>query len=193
MENKFFTFLTPYLTTIDNGKFFRKPFAWLYAGIAILNLLIPIFVLVRAIDNEIFGYNGKTSFAFILIWFAVTFVSWLGFQIWWNRKNKIESISSMGDNFLAIPVFSHFIQTLGEWLGIWIGVLGFLFALFSTIILGDRGYNLSRGLELDFLQSGALAIVIMPILGYLIVVVTRFLAEQFRSLAAIANNTKKDI
>ena len=52
MENKFFTFLDPILKLIDDGAFFRKPFRWLYMLLAALNLLVPIGVLVAAIDNQ---------------------------------------------------------------------------------------------------------------------------------------------
>lgn len=43
-----------------------------------------------------------------------------------------------------------------------------------------------------FFGSGSLIyIVLNPIYGFIIVVVTRAAAETFRALAAIANNTKK--
>lgn len=41
MKRKFFSFIRPSLTLLDNGKFFRKPFGWLYAVIAIFSLLTP--------------------------------------------------------------------------------------------------------------------------------------------------------
>ncbi len=65
MDNKFFTFIKPYLSFIDNGHLFRKPFSWLYAVLAIGNLLIPFYVLYQAIRNHIFDYaDGKFIFAF---------------------------------------------------------------------------------------------------------------------------------
>jgi len=42
------------------------------------------------------------------------------------------------------------------------------------------------------LKSGWLFTILMPIYGFLIIVTTRFLAEQFRALASIANNTRKN-
>ena len=65
MENKFFTFLDPILGLIDDGAFFRKPFRWLYTLLAALNLLVPIGVLVAAIDNHVFNAGGKFVVAFI--------------------------------------------------------------------------------------------------------------------------------
>ena len=93
---------------------------------------------------------------------------------------------------MATPVFSHFIQTIGEWLGTWIGIVGFSVALLTTLILGDEGYYLSSQLGLGFMKTGVLFIILMPVYGFLIIVATRFLAEQFRALSSIANNTRKN-
>ena len=192
MDNKFFTFIKPYLSFIDNGHLFRKPFSWLYIILAVLNLILPIYLLYQAISNKIFDASAKYVVVFLLIWIIIAFVSWISFQLWWDRKSKVISTSIESDEFVATPVFSHFIQTLGEWLGTWIGIVGFSFALLSTIILGGEGNNLSSQLGIDFLGTGFLSIFLMPIYGFLIIVVARFLAEQFRAFASIANNTKKN-
>jgi hypothetical protein len=42
------------------------------------------------------------------------------------------------------------------------------------------------------MKTGFLFIILMPIYGFLIIVATRFLAEQFRALSSIANNTRKN-
>ena len=99
--------------------------------------------------------------------------------------------STAGDEFVATPVFSHFIQTLGEWFGTYIGLVGFGFALLATIILGDEGRYLGLILGIPYLNTGWMAVITMPIIGFLIIVVSRFLSEQIRALASIANNTKK--
>lgn len=188
-DNKFFSFFEPVLKYIDTGKFFREPFRWLYAILAILNLLTPIVLLVMAINNDLFRYGGgRMIAAFILVWLVIAFVSWLGFQIWWNRRKKIYSVITAHDDFVAIPVFSNFIQTFGEWLGMLIGIGNPMLILIVAVFLkGDTSM-----LRLPLVGSGALInIVLHPIYGFMIVVVTRVIAETFRALAAIANNTKK--
>ena len=188
-DNKFFSFFDPVLKYIDTGKFFREPFRWLYAILAILNLLFPIVLLVRAIESDLFrlGRGGVIS-VFIFIWIVVVFISWIGFQIWWNRRKKIYSVITAHDDFVAIPVFSNFIQTFGEWLGMLIGIGNPMLILIVAVFLkGDTSM-----LRLPLVGSGALInIVLHPIYGFMIVVVTRVIAETFRALAAIANNTKK--
>ena len=188
-DNKFFTFIKPCLDFIDNGSFYRKPFKWLYMLIAALNLFFPLYLLYQAISKDFFKYApGKLIAVFILAFFIVAFACWIGFQIWWDRKDKVASTSTEGDNFVATPVFSHFIQTLGEFVGVWIAIVGFGVSLLLTL-LGSDSYGLSGILEFDFISAGILSAILAPVYGFLIVVFSRFLAEQFRALAAIANNT----
>lgn len=192
MDNKFLTFIKPYLSFIDNGHLYRKPFSWLYAVFGVLNLLLPLYVFYMAIENELFDWGAKVIFLFLFIWIIIAFASWVGFQLWWDRRSKIIETSYVGDAFVATPVFSHLIQTMGEWLGTWIAIVGFGFAVLTTTFLGSEGYYLARSIGIPYLNSGWLAVVLMPILGFLIIVTTRFAAEQFRALASIANNTKKN-
>jgi len=190
MENKFFTFIKPYLSFIDNGQLYRKPFSWLYTLLAVVNLILPIYIFYQAADNGIFDWEAKFIIVFLLVWIIIAFASWISFQLWWDRKSKVITTSSEGDEFVATPVFSHLIQTFGEWLGTWIGIVGFSVALLTTLILGDGGYYLLSELGLGFMKTGFLFIILMPIYGFLIIVATRFLAEQFRALSSIANNTR---
>ncbi len=191
MDNQFFTFIKPYLAFIDNGHLYRRPFSWLYMLLAGLNLILPIYVFYQAAKNYIFRADGEVIFVFLLFWLVLAFAGWLSFQLWWNRSTKVISTSTIGDDFIATPVFAHFIQTFGEWLGTWVAVVGFSFSLITTIFLGQEGQILSRLLGLNFLNVGFIFIILMPIYGFLIIVISRFLAEQFRALSAIANNTRK--
>lgn len=194
MDNIFFTFIKPVLAYVDKGHFFRKPFGWLYLIIAALNLLFPVAVLIGVIDNNFFKFaNAQAITVFFLIWIMIVFVSWLSFQLWWQRREMVVATSEEGAEFVATPVFSHLIQTFGEWLGMWIGIVGFWFALVATIILGSDAGMLARQLGIPFLEAGVLFIIIMPIYGFLVVVFFRFLAELFRALTSLANTAKKQL
>jgi len=203
MDNKFFTLIKPYLFLIDKGLFYRKTFFWLYALLAIVNLILPILVLYYYFDNIIFEAPIKIVISFLIFWIIFAFASWVSFQILWNRRLDVLNTSAEGDEFVVMPVFSHFIQTLGEWLGTWIGFVGVGFILFRTIILEKESYYLSRifgrtafhnfGFLFDStLTHNLLLIVLWIIYGYLIIVTTRFLAELIKSLSSIANNTKRN-
>ncbi len=192
MKNKFFTFITPYLNFIDRGDIFRKPFSWLYALYAIINLLVPFFTLFWAIEKNIFEYgNSKILMTFFFIWIVIAFASWVSFQLWWDRRIKVTQTTVEGDEFLATPVFSHYVQTLGEWIGTWVAIVGTAISLSFTIIMGDTGSYLMQDLGIPFFEAGIASIILMPIYGFLIIVFGRFLAETFRALSSIANNTKK--
>ena len=191
MKDKFFDFIKPYLNYIDEGKIYREPFNWLYLIMAALNLIFPLYVFYLAIDNNIFDAGAKFVVVFLLIWIVILIAGWIGFQIWWDRRTKVSAISSDKDDFQATPVFSHFIQTSGEWIGTWIAIVGFGTALITTLFLGDEARFFNQATGIGFLGTGFLSIVLMPVYGFLIIIASRFLAEQFKAIAAIANNTKK--
>jgi hypothetical protein len=186
-----FNFIAPCLACIDNGNMFRRPFQWLYVIIAALNIIWPFYLVYVAITANIFQLPFKYVLAFIVAWLPMVFGAWIGFQIWWNRSKKVVQTSTEGDEFFATPVFSHFIQTLGEWAGIWIGLIGPVVALLAKLMLGDESSSLLSLVGLGFVGSGIIGIILLPLYGYLILTFARFLAETWRALVAIANNTKK--
>lgn len=188
MKNKFLTFLDPYLSYIDNGDFYRKSFSWLYTFFAVVNLISPFYFYYK-LDINIFELESEFILKFIFLWLIFLLLSWFSFMIWWNRKLKLEKIIKKEDDFFAIPFFSHFIQTFGEWIGTWIGILGF----FMPIILQENAGFLYRTLNLDFLEtSNIFGALLMLIYGFLIIIISRFISEYYRALCSIANNTKKN-
>ena len=125
MNNKLFTFLDPFLGYIDNGRFFREPFRWFYVIFAVLNILFPIALLIKVIAMGLFKYiDGKSIVAFLLIFIIICAGAWGSFLLWMNRKERLKEIIKKDNEFIAIPVVSHLTQTLGEWLGLYIGVIG---------------------------------------------------------------------
>lgn len=192
MNNMFFNFLKPYLSYIDNGDLYRKPIKWLYTIFAVLNLLIPFFMLYMVLESEILGYaNAKAIITFTLCWLVVVGVSWFGFQLWWDRRNKIETITTAGDDFIATPAVAHLIQTAGEWFGTWVGVGATLIVLIGAIFMGSGMNDMGRIMGFGVMRWGIAGIIFMPIFGFMIIIGSRFFAEQIRAIAAIANNTKK--
>ena len=199
MNIKFLNFIEPYLSYIDSGKLFRKPFSWLYILLAALNAILPFYVLYKVIDSGIFSQASygigvaKYVFAFMFVWLVLCVACWFGFQIWWNRKDKVLLTSEEGSEFPVTPAISHFFQTFGEWLGTYIAVVGFGFSLFGTIFLGSNAHSLSNAMNLPFNTGlmGIGGIVLFPLLGFAIIVLFRYFAELCRCLASIANNTKK--
>ena len=188
MNSKFFTFIAPFLRSIDSGRLFRKPFSWLYVIIAFVHLLIPVIAFVRMEDSNFFEYYAAAASMILVV---ITFTCWISFQIWWNRRKSILEVSSDGDDFVATPVFAHFIQTTGESIGTFLAVGGTLSSLVAFIIIGRQGFDYLENFGGDLFEAGAAVILLFPVYGYLTILVTRYFAELIRALASIANNTKK--
>ena len=189
MNNKFFTFIKPYLSFIDKGLFYRLMFEVL----AIINLVLPIFLIYYYVDINVFEAKAIILIAFLIFWVIFAFASWVSFQIFWNRRENIQNTSEDGDELLAIPAISHLIKTLGEWFGTWLCING-LGVILLRIILDKEivdGYFIYRLVGpsfyrdiYDFFNLSAtenlIALVSLIIYCYLIIITTRFLAELLR-------------
>lgn len=195
MNTPFFSLFKPVLNYIDSGRFFREPMSWLYAVCAGLNLLAPLVIFYVAVDNNIFDAPGKVTITFLLAWVFIAFAGWIGFQIWWDRRERVLESSRAGDEFTASLAFAHLVQTAGEWYGTIITIIGTSATFWSVLFLGSDSSRLFRSMDLEFLAlgQGFLMILVWPVLGYLQIVVSRVIAELIRSLGAIANNTKRVI
>lgn len=206
-----------FLSYIDNGEFFRKPLRWLYMVLAVFSLFVPFWLLYKAIykaiDIGIFEYGGaKSIFFFFFSWLFFLSAFLIGALIWRNRKEKVLEKFIEGSHFFAIPAFSHFMQTFGEYCGTVIAVTGAGFSLSSTVffVFFENGtidiptlnflLTLSSllvrsllvlGLPVNPVNMGIVGILVFPIIGYLVILFSRFFAEQIRVLAEIAINTKK--
>jgi MFS family permease len=180
-----FNFSKPYLDFIDKEKIFSI----VYYVMAGLNLLIPIGILIGAISGHIFSAGGKMVIAFLLSWVVVAFACLIGFQLWWERRRKLETLTAC--EFVATQSFSEIAQTFGEWLGTFVGIVGAGVGLIATVILGRESSYLFSMIGMEFLSMGAVVIIMGPIMGFFIIVISRFLAEQLRIFAALANNTKE--
>ena len=188
------TFIEPVLSYIDSGKLFRKPFSWLYMALAAVNAVLPFYLLYQVIDSGMFKHAGaKLIFAFIFAWLIIAAACWVGFQIWWNRKDKIQETSQEDAEFPVTPVIAHLVQTFGEWFGSFMAIVGVGISLCGLLFLGNDAKDLSYVLDLplNFASIGFWGIILSPIQGFFIIIGFRYIAELCRALAAIANNTKK--
>ena len=183
-NNPFFNFSRPYLDFIGKGKIFNL----VYYVFAVISLLIPFAVIYVTIESGAFRLGAKYVFAIIFSWLVTIFASWIGFQLWWNRRSKIKDMEA--SEFIATVSFSEVLQAFGEWLGTFIGIIGAGVGLISLIFLGNEANYLFRLIGLNFMSYGAMVIIIGPIIGFFIIILFRFLAEQLRLFASLVNNTK---
>jgi hypothetical protein len=185
LNTPFFVFSKPYLDYVGKGKIFNL----LYVVMAVISLLLPFAIIIMAVSSGIFGYGAKFTAAFVLAWLVIAFACWIGFQLWWDRRTRVAHIAA--SEFIATPIFSEILQTFGEWLGTLIGIIGAGAGLIAVIFLGRDSNYLFSMIGLGFMRFGPAVILIGPIVGFFIIIITRFLAEQLRLFAALANNTKE--
>ncbi len=185
-EKKFFSFSRPYLDFIDKSKIY----SFIYYVMAVINLIIPFVILYQVIDSGVFRYlEAKYIFAFILSWIVVVFACWIGFQLWWNRRKKVVELGT--SEFSATMIFSEILQTFGEWLGTLIGIIGAGAGLLAFIFLGNDVNEIFRMIGMRSLALGPVVIIAGPIIGFSIIILFRFLAEQLRLFASLVNHTRE--
>lgn len=185
---KFLQSFKPYFDYLDSNKLFRQPIKILYGLIAIINLIFPLVMLYGLFTNKLYGgFWMYVTYIFALIVLALA--SWLGFQLWWNRMQKLTDIINEKDSFVATPIIANLIQTSGEWAASFLTVLGSGVALIYGIFGGNL--EIVDALMISSRGFAFLGIFIFPIVGFFIYLITRLIAEQIRALAAIANNTRK--
>ena len=184
-EGPFFNFSKPYLDFIGREKLFGM----VYILMAVISLIIPFAILYKVIDSGFFSFGAKYVFAFLFTWLAVLFACWIGFQLWCDRLKK--AATSGSSKFIAITNFSEILQTFGEWLGTLIGIIGAGGGLTASVFLGSDLNYLFSIIGLGFMNFGVAVIIIGPIVGFFIIIFSRFVAEQLRLLAALADNTKE--
>jgi hypothetical protein len=179
----FTNFSKPYFDFIGKGKLF----VIFYTIMAVINLLLPFVIIYKVVDSGFLSYGAKIVFAFIFSWLVIAFAFWVGFQLWWDRKSKIKLLED--SEFIATPMFSDIIQTFGEWLGTLIGIIGAGVGLIATISLGENSSYLFNAIGIDFLPDGIVSVVAGPLMGFIIIILSRFIAEQMRLAVALVNNT----
>ena len=183
--SSFFMFAKPYFDYIGKGRIFSL----IYIIMAIINILIPLAVIYAVIEWGYLQYGGARAIvAFIFSWLVIAFACWIGFQLWWYRKSIVKNIESA--DFIATPLISEIIQTFGEWLGTLIGIIGAGIGIITLVFLGDSANGLLGSLGFQYIELAPFIIIIGPAAGFFIIIIFRFLAEQIRIFAAIANNTR---
>lgn len=181
--DKFFSILNPMFNYVDSNKFFRQPFKWLYIIIGLLNILLPIYA-IKMVSDAWEWVTGGLRFGLVLVILVAIALAYMGMAIWFKRCKDLNLEAKGSSRFVAIPLVANFIQTAGEWLGAMLGVGGFAIVL---LLLNFGGSELRYYFHTYISVAG---LVIYPIGGYIIVLMSRFLAEGCLALASIANSAK---
>lgn len=179
--DKFLKFVDPVVDFFETGKICRKPVQWIYYLIAVLCVIFPIYLFAGMVETWKY-IGGGYIFVEILVWIVVAalFV-WLAL-FWYKHAGMIPGTDN---KFVAVPVVVDFLKTFGETIGIIIAVVGVLVGILSLFI----GGNILSMMGVP--GFGVAMIVIAPIVGFITIIITRYMAELTVALVDIANNTDK--
>ena len=126
--------------------------------------------------------DGGEIFAIILIWLILGVVCVFGGLLWMSRGKKLKELLPENSKFVALPCIANFIQTSGEFTGLFIGIIGFIGGVIGTIF--------GVGGQLPIVPATIPTSILSVIFGYLIIVFTRYVSELVLAIASIANNTE---
>lgn len=180
--DKLFKFVDPVLDFFDSGKICGKPIKWLYYLIGALCALFPIYLFVQMIDAWDHMKGGDICLT-LLMWLFLAVLFFWNALFWYKRAGQVGDDPGAEVKYVALPVVAYFVKNAGESFGIIFAGMGILMGLL-TLFMG-------RGMMDVFGGLGASMIIIAPIMGYLLVLFSRFCAERIEAYYDIANNTEK--
>ena len=198
-------YLSKLLSWIDNGRFFIDPMKWIYMVFAYLSFVPPIIVFwfFYTLSDEGFfkPMSGWTKFTAYLFFFVfciiVVFAAILMYYFWKNRCKKINHAVKVGDQIVALPLWAHWNQSLGESIGVYIGVVppiaGVLIYLWGLI----TGFDYLKYFGDNILQTIILSLIVLAVfiaihilIGFGIVLISHFISESIKLRAQIANDVR---
>lgn len=172
---QFNSLLDPMFNYIDNGRLFRQPFMWLYYLLGVL-FAIGIFIGIIELFGDMKRMDASGKFGIILD--AIIMLAACVFSViyWFKRAPEVGKIVKPGSRFVAIPAVANLIRCLGEYTGILIGVGGFLLMLIAVLTEEYLGFSFGH-------------ILLVPVVGFIIVVISRCVSESMLAMVSIANDT----
>ncbi|MBO4612786.1 MAG: hypothetical protein J5671_06410 [Bacteroidaceae bacterium] len=199
--------MTKFLSLIDSGKFFTRPMRWLYVFFAILSLVPTVVVLYFLYDKGVEGVLGYLSgwakfsgYLFCIIFALYVIVAGVLMMYYWmDRGRKVTLIVNEGDQIVAMPVWSHLVQSLMESFGVYIclvppigAVLFYVWGLISGFQLVNGSFDFEDYVKTLFIGIALLALVVFVcfLLSYIIILIAHYIGESIRVRAQIANDVR---
>ncbi len=187
-----FLLLKPFLSLISQGKFFTKVFTWFLRLVACLILIGFLFGSYKLWYALSFGFNAALFFANLFLQILFIALVYAVINILWYRSMDIDSLPQSTD-YVVIPVCVIFIKMIGEIMAVFYAIGG-LAAGIAIWIAGGVPMpipGLSSLTGGGGFAGGLTAIIGGPILGFLLLSLFYFIAEQIGVFVDIARNTKR--
>lgn len=174
--------LKPLFDYIDSGKLFRQPIQWLYYA---LGVVFAIFMLYSiSLTSVMFKIGGIAIVVAVFIIILMIALSAFSVLYWFKRGNDVRIDTPMGARFVAIPVIANIVRCYGEYVGIVMAVSGVFIGVFAGIF-----WLFSKELQYIMYICPFILIVVGPVVGYLHLLINRYISERMLAIASIANDT----
>jgi hypothetical protein len=144
--------------------------------------------------------NSKVLSVIALVLFCIfiLIIGLINALVLWSRSVDLKQLNAENDKFTAIPVLSHFIQTIGETMATYIATMGFatvLIAVAFKTCFGVFGLSELYVVNLERLSENyemGIPYLLVPIIAaFFMLWTSKIIAEAIKTLVAIANNTQK--
>lgn len=182
----------PYLKKMSEGNFFKTVFAWflrIIAGLQVIGLVYASFKMWQMLSM---GFEIKAFITILLTQLLVIVLVYLTVTILLSRADDIDALPLKSD-YIVIPIFVVVTKMIGEMMAVFYTVMGLVAAIAIWIVgsipMAMPGMSMFSGYS--GVAGGFMALIFGPVIGFVLLSVFYFAAEQLGVLQDIAKNTKK--
>ena len=187
-----FLFFKPYLQKISEVNFFRNVFVWFLRIVAGFQVIALLGISYKMWSLLSMGFQGKMFIVIFLTQLLILLLTYLIVTILISRSDDIAALPLKND-YIVIPIFVVVTKMFGEILAVFYTVIGVAAAIAIWIIGGMPmdlpGVSMFSG-NSGF-AGGLIALITGPIVGFIALSISYFVAEQLGVLVDIARNTRK--
>jgi hypothetical protein len=185
-------FLKPFLKMISEGNFFKTVFVWFLRILAILTVLGLLGMSYQLWHGLAQGFQLKLLFLFLIMQIIMIALCYLIITILLTRSEDIENMPKAND-YLVMPIFVIVAKMVGEimvsfysLMGLLAGVSIWMAGFVPQMIPGLGMFARSGGVV-----GGIMAVIMGPIIGFILLSIFYFVGEQISVWIDISRNTKK--
>ena len=187
-----YLFFKPWLKKISEGSFFRNVFVWFIRIIACFQVIALLGISYKMWSLLSMGFQAKLFFVILLIQLLVILLTYLVITVFLSRADDIAAIP-VGNDYIVIPIFVIVTKMAGEIFAVFYTVIG-IAAAFAIWIVGGMPMDIPGASMFSGnsgFAGGLIALITGPVLGFIVLSLSYFIAEQLGVLVDIARNTRK--
>ena len=187
---------------VDSGKVLKQPVKWVYVLCGVFSF-VPFVVCLYFVCSDFLnlenflGYGYWTNFVSIFMLFMFLYelliLGLICFWYWMNRKNNLDNVVETGSRTTAIPLVADIAQCCGESFTILLVFIpiGAAVLYLVTLLLTDGGGFYSKLRFVNYILLFIAVVVSAVIIGYLHLMLVRFVTEHMRLYSQIGNDVHR--